>query len=380
MLWRVRTTLADRPGALAALARSCGQRSVNILGLQVFPSADGVTDELVLRTPDRWQDADVAQMVEYAGGDQVHVAPCTAHALADAPTRYLRAALRLVEDPAALDVVLADVLDAQAWPGDLGAAQGLPGSGGTRPGLRRRVPFTHTERARAGVLVELAERVCAVRSAAASAPEPEDLRAGSPAPVGPVLRFAQLADAPAVARMHQRCSQDSLLRRFHAPMPRLAWRAVRGLVSPPGGSALVADTGTEVVGMAVVAPLAEGAMEVGLLVEDGRQGEGIGSALLYKAARLAAARGAGDLVCVIQSDNHALLPTVQRSGLTGRLRSDGATVEVRIPLQDVPALDLASVEDPGRRVPGRYARAVTPSRPPLQPLPSGPAGPSGRPG
>jgi len=34
-LWRVRCTLPDRPGALAALARECGASRVNILGLQI---------------------------------------------------------------------------------------------------------------------------------------------------------------------------------------------------------------------------------------------------------------------------------------------------------------------------------------------------------
>ncbi|MCY7395044.1 MAG: hypothetical protein LH468_02640 [Nocardioides sp.] len=54
MLWRVRATLPDRPGALAVLAvlaQSCGTAEVNILGFQIFPGVGAVTDELVLRTP-----------------------------------------------------------------------------------------------------------------------------------------------------------------------------------------------------------------------------------------------------------------------------------------------------------------------------------------
>ncbi len=70
MLWRVRTTLPDRPGSLATLARRCGERSVNILGLQIFPGVHGVTDELVLATPDGWTLAEVAEMVEDAGGHE----------------------------------------------------------------------------------------------------------------------------------------------------------------------------------------------------------------------------------------------------------------------------------------------------------------------
>ena len=77
MLWRVRTTLEDRPGALAGLATRCGEAGVNILGLQVFPGVDRVTDELVLRTPDDWELADLAALVEGAGGSRVSVLPCT---------------------------------------------------------------------------------------------------------------------------------------------------------------------------------------------------------------------------------------------------------------------------------------------------------------
>ena len=50
MLRRVRTTLPDKPGTLAVLAQRCGEAGVNILGLQIFPGLDDVTDEIVLST------------------------------------------------------------------------------------------------------------------------------------------------------------------------------------------------------------------------------------------------------------------------------------------------------------------------------------------
>ena len=64
MLFRVRTTMSDRPGSLAALARHCGEQGVNILGLQIFPGVAGVTDELVLRAPTSWGIGDVAGLIE----------------------------------------------------------------------------------------------------------------------------------------------------------------------------------------------------------------------------------------------------------------------------------------------------------------------------
>ena len=68
MLWRVRTTLPDRPGSLAVLAQHCGEAGVNILGLQIFPGVDSVTDELVIRTPEDWGVAEIAELIERASG------------------------------------------------------------------------------------------------------------------------------------------------------------------------------------------------------------------------------------------------------------------------------------------------------------------------
>jgi len=86
-LWKVRATLADRPGSLAELARRCGEVRVNILGLQIFPGVGSVTDELMLRTPGPWDLAGVAELLESAGGTNVSVTPATESALVDQPTR-----------------------------------------------------------------------------------------------------------------------------------------------------------------------------------------------------------------------------------------------------------------------------------------------------
>ena len=68
MLWRVRATLPDRPGALAVLATECGASEVNILGFQVFPGVDMVTDELVLDTPEAGANPTMAALVERSSG------------------------------------------------------------------------------------------------------------------------------------------------------------------------------------------------------------------------------------------------------------------------------------------------------------------------
>jgi GNAT superfamily N-acetyltransferase len=315
--------LADRPGALAALAQRCGDRDVNILGLQVFPGVDGVTDELVLRAPGGWGLADVAELVEDAGGRRVTVSPCTVHALHDAPTRYLQAARRLVDDPAALARVLAGVLDAQADDADpaMRAVQETieVGSGST---IRRITPFTEIERARAAAFADLAERLLHRLGEADLGGGP----AGPDAPVrpgdgaAPAIRLAQPTDVAAVLRMHERCSAVAILRRYHSPLPRIGRRMAGELISPSGGASLLAVLGSEVVGMATIAPYDGGTFELGVLVEETWQRRGIGSALVHQAARLARARGADDVVCLARRDDRAALPTIARAGLRGLLQ------------------------------------------------------------
>ena len=162
MLWRVRTTLPDRPGSLAALAASCGDAGVNILGLQIFPGIDAVTDELVLQTPDGWGEAEIAELLERSGGRSVSAAPCTEAALTDQPTRYVQAARTVLAQPAAFPEVVARLFDAEADPAD-----GRPHThdvmdmvvGEVQVQVRRTAPFTATEHARGAAMADLVSDV-----------------------------------------------------------------------------------------------------------------------------------------------------------------------------------------------------------------------------
>ena len=75
---------------------------MNILGLHVFPGIDRVTDELVLRTPDDWDLADLADLVErLRSGPASACSRATARpASADQPTRYVLAARSILAEPA----------------------------------------------------------------------------------------------------------------------------------------------------------------------------------------------------------------------------------------------------------------------------------------
>jgi len=287
MLWRVRTTLEDRPGALAELTTACGAAGVNILGLQVFPGVDRVTDELVLRTPDGWELADLADLVERSGGTRVSVLPCTEAALADQPTRYVLAARSILAEPAGFPDVVAQLFDAEADPDGTGLSPVMDGMdlevGDVVVQLRRTAPFTAAEHARGRALAELVADVLA--AAASTAP-------GSPDPT--------TAEEPVLE--------------VHADHVR----------------AVVAGV---VVGQATWVVDDEHAWHVDLAVDPAWRRRRIGSRLLLETARAARTSDAGELVVRTAADNPAVLPLVLGTGLRGRIRMGSDDLTVRIPVR-----------------------------------------------
>lgn len=298
MLWKIRTELADRPGALAELAARFGTAGINILSLEVFTAQNGAVDELVVSTRAGWT-AD--QLKTLAGGVGTTVRGVQADVLTDGPTRYLRAVARLLDDPCSVD-------------DELERLQGFE-------------EYTPAEWARADVLVEIAARL------AARDDVPEPVTRGS---AGPVLLTGTAADAKAVVEMHDRCSNRSRELRYHAPIARLSPRTARHLIEPAGGASVLAWSGDAVVGMASVAPWddpVDGAgrpMEAAVLVEDDWQHRGLGTALLRRLLRQAAELGADRLLCVVQPGNDAMLRTIATLSVPARVVPDGSHLRVSI--------------------------------------------------
>lgn len=336
MLWQVRALLDDRPGAMAALAARCGDRSVNILGLQIFPAADGrVVDELVLHTPGGWDAPDVEQLVRLAGVADPTVSRCSPHALEDQPVRYVRAAQVVMEDPDALEEQLCRLLD--AFPADDIPADDIPGLDtmvlddgyGPEVALARRVPFTDTEHARAAELRRLAAVVTGTD------PDPAALmpvQPVEPALVGSlVIRRGTLADARLLQAMHARCSAPTVFRRYHAPLPHVTQRLARALLEPSGGMSYVVTIGEDMVALGLLA-IGPSGPELGLMVEDRWQRQGIGARLTRALATEAADRGLDTLTLMVQPDNEAVLPTVRRAGLRAHVTSSDGLNQYRIPV------------------------------------------------
>ena len=294
MLWRVRTTLPDRPGALAVLAQNCGAAGVNILGLQIFPGVEAVTDELVLRTPSDWGIPEIAGIVEASGGRSVSAAPCTEAALSDQPTRYVHAARSILAQPASFPEVVALLFDAEADPveGALGPVQDVMEMtvGDVQVQVRRTAPFTATEHARASAMADLVSDVLE-RARTRPLPPPPGRRLGAAAPP------EYVADGD----------------------------TVRALVD-----------GTPV-GIAVVGPGTgdPGVRPVTLDVDPAWQRRGIGTRLLGDVARLAHGMGVTEIVFTTRADNQAVLPMVLAAGMRGRIRLAADVLTVRVPVREL---------------------------------------------
>lgn len=295
MLWRVRTTLPDRPGALATLAQRCGESGVNILGLQIFPGIERVTDELVLRTPEGWGLPELAVLVEGAGGRGVSAAPCTEAALVDQPTRYVQAARTILARPASFPEVVAALFDAEAdpVPGGFAPVQDTMDMavGDVSVQVRRTAPFTATEHARGASMAEL---VTDVLARLAGHGPPSGRRIGG----GAVPSYAVV------------------------------------------GETVEAVVDGTVVGIATLRPEAgePGVRPLGLRVDPAWQRRGIGTRLLVDAARLAGSLEADEVVLTTDADNQAVLPMVLAAGLRGRIRMAADVLTVRVPVRDLKPL------------------------------------------
>lgn len=328
MLWRVRTTLVDRPGILAEIALACGRSGVNILGMQVFPTSPRVTDEFIVTAPDGWADVRLAELFEEAGGAQVSATRVSDDSLIDAPTRYLQGVHQVLEEGRDAEEVLRELLETE--PPDVADYRGhdvldLTRRNGSVLRISRAIPFTAVERARAQALLSL------VSDAGFDAP----LISPSPRHHVPMVREATLADIEAVSALHGRCSVETLYSRYQVPlrMP-MTTRMARRLVAPDSGVALVVQVGLDVVGHGVLEAV-DTVWTFQLMVEDAWQGQGLGTMLVKQAAGRAKSHGAARLTFITEGSNDKLLRTVGNAGFVARVERHDGNVHITVPLSAV---------------------------------------------
>ncbi|GAA0421825.1 GNAT family N-acetyltransferase [Streptomyces luteireticuli] len=323
-LWRMRTTVRDEPGTLAALCRALAARQVDILALQTHPLATGTVDELLLRAPDGLAPAELTRAAGEGGGSDVWLERADAHDLVDAPTRVLRLATRTALDTAELPLALRQLLGRctiRSTPAGAGAPAEDDGagttirlrdpSGGTITVERPYLPFTPAEFARARALVELdtclGPRVPQRGDDVLTLPEGEEV----------TVRRAGADDLAAARAMHERCSPSTLALRYHGPVrdPATADRYLAHLLSPRFGRTLAAYTASGRL-VALGHLLWDGEeTEVALLVEDEWQHRGVGGELLGRLTDLAREAGCESVYAVTQASNTGMVATMRSLGL-----------------------------------------------------------------
>lgn len=326
-LWRMRTTVKDEPGSLAALCTALAGRRVDILSLQTHPLAEGTVDEFLLRAPGELPASGISSAVRAAGGANTWIERADAHDLVDAPTRVLGLAARTAQDAAELPLALRQLLGRctiRSLPAPAGgdrACDGVPvegvledtvmrlraPEGGVLTVERPYLPFTPTEFARARALVDL------------------DARLGPRVPHGRdvltlaegrdiTVRRADTRDLQAARAMHERCSERTLTRRYHGPVGD-ADRFLNHLLSPRFGRTLAVQTASgRLVGLGHL--LWDGdETEIALIVEDAWQRRGIGGELLRRLVGMAAEAGCSSVYAVTQASNTGMVAAMRGLGL-----------------------------------------------------------------
>ncbi len=349
-LWRMRTTVRDEPGSLAALCTALAAQRVDILSLQTHPLSEGTVDEFLLRAPGSLAPGELTRTVAGAGGAHSWLERADAHDLVDAPTRMLSLATRTALDSAELPLTLRQLLGrctihsvpARSLTGQPLAEQ-VPAegvleehvmkfrdpSGGSLTIERPQLPFTPTEFARVRALVELDARLgqrVPRRRDVLTLPEGNEI----------TVRRADTSDLRAAREMHDRCSTRTLALRYHGPVGD-ADRYLGHLLSPRFGRTLAVETASGRL-VALGHLLWDGdETEVALLVEDDWQQRGVGAELLRRLVAMAAETGCESVYAITQASNTGMVAAMRGLGLPLDYQIEEGTLVITARPTGVPA-------------------------------------------
>ena len=150
------------------------------------------------------------------------------------------------------------------------------------------------------------------------------------------IRLARPEDADAVAAMHERCSEQTLYRRYLTAVGQ--WRDItlRRLSGGHRGATLVAmsEDGT-IVGLGHVfpdAPSATRTAEIAVIVEDAYQRRGVGTRLVGHMLDLAERLGFDDVVGTVLAQNTEMLRVLDSTRLVWTRHVEDGVLTLRAPL------------------------------------------------
>ena len=316
-LWRIRTTVADAPGSLAALCRGLADLPVNIISMQAHPLAEDTVDEFVVQARIGTSAQEITRAVVAAGGTEVWLERADAHDLVDVPTRILNLATRTALDAAELPLALRQLFgrcSIRSLPAEIEEDQ-LDGStmrlrdpsGGVLVITRDEPRFTPTEFARARALIELDAQL------GPRVPTTRDLLT-LPAGSELTVRRADPSDQQAALAMHERCGTRTLRQRYHGPVGD-ADRYLGHLLEPRYGQTLSVETADgELVALGHLM-WDDDTAEIAVLVEDAWQRRGLGAELVRRLTDLARDAGVGTVYAVTTASNTGMIATLRRLGV-----------------------------------------------------------------
>jgi len=131
---------------------------------------------------------------------------------------------------------------------------------------------------------------------------------------GAVLRPAAVSDTEAVLAMLARCSRATLFHRFHGFTDGVPYfRAQLG--DRPGDQTLLAWYGSTCVGVATLGVGDTGRVDLGVLLADAWQRQGIGTQLKVSLFDSARAKGVSTVHADVRSDDLHILESLRQIGL-----------------------------------------------------------------
>lgn len=311
----MRVAVPDRSGKLGAAGSALGRAGVDIRAVDVhLLDGSNVADELLVDLAGRIDPPALEPLLAASGARLLHLARASEHELVDLCVRATQASARLAQ---ALDgaVALLPEVVTGIVPADrvTVAAPGPESVSADRMAIDvagRHVLVLH--RARPAFS---ATEVARVRAIIAACSEP---------PASPSHRWLSHDDAPALVRMHERCTADTRYRRYHSPMPRLEGTVLDRLAA---GTGMAATYGSEIVAVSHLHIEGETA-ELAVVVEDSHQRRGIGSALVNQIVAHARDLGVTQVVALAQADNQAIVRCLRAAGLAASARWDHGAVRL----------------------------------------------------
>ncbi|MFZ2017018.1 MAG: GNAT family N-acetyltransferase [Nocardioides sp.] len=339
--WRLRIDIPDQPGGLAQLVRALSTLHAYVVGTAVLATADGIrTVDVAVTVPEQIT-AQTLLAAAMSAGSNGHVTEGSVDDGLDLPTRVLNAATELVTNPgsaplAAAALVEADrfeVTDANEGDDDAAGVLRLQWTPDRHVVLHRDwAPFARAEQTRASALLRLAATI------AGSEGDPEALGWVEPVKGDGTawIRLGRPEDADAVAAMHERCSEQTLYRRYLSGVAEWRDLSLRRLTGGHRGATLVvmSEDGS-IVGLGNLFPDLpdEGHVaELAVIVEDAYQGRGIGTRLVRHLLELAQRLAIEAVVATVLAENAEMLAVLEATGLDWTRELDKSVFTMRAPL------------------------------------------------